>query len=726
MSMAIECLTIDMVNAQEAPQEGTVQQLDLAQCVGNEDATTVIYDRGYFQRYDVTTAEDMLRRIPGVMVILENTEDNQQDRGLGSSGEQILINGKRIAGKVNQITTSLRRIQASSVQCIQLIRGTSPDANVFSEGILVNLIIGEAGEESGKTAWQLTSKFNDKGWFDVEGLVSHNGRRNDLGYLISFEKELWSPSRIGRFRWTNRSREEFYYFPDGSIQQNRLSDDNRDFHYYIFTANLNYEFDNGDTFLINGLYTRKDIESNENIQFTAFNADGTLNRSGIDRKKSTLPLQIEFEIGAEYRKKIADGDFNLIFVYIETDQDFINTRNEIVGNVTSEINRSEDKPLPSEGIIRGSYSWPINSSMNLEIGAEGALNNLDQTFTVFFDLDNNGSVEPQPTLVTEVKELREELFVIHNWMINDRLALESSIVAEASNVSDNFPTSPDQDYFFIKPRADLRYDLTPSDQIQLKIERTVEQLNLGLFVPEFDSNDNEIDAGNLGLVPQTAWEFEARYERRLANDNGAINIRAFYYDIQDFTDKRIIGFDNNDPINGAPISASGSIGDAYHYGVEFKASTRLSMINLPEVVVDIGYLRQESNVTDPFIGTDRIFKSPWQVEFGFRHDVTAWGMSYGMTVEKTGGRFLSRDLNFSSELAFDFNPDLDVFIEKELFAGISVRIEGLGLLPSKEQQNRTLFAVNSNAGTINRTVLRTETFEETRDRRFLISFRGTF
>ena len=135
-----------------------------------------------------------------------------------------------------------------------------------------------------------------------------------------------------------------------------------------------------------------------------------MNRSGIDRKKSTLPLQIEFEIGAEYRKKIADGDFNLIFVYIETDQDFINTRNEIVGNVTSEINRSEDKPLPSEGIIRGSYSWPINSSMNLEIGAEGALNNLDQTFTVFFDLDNNGSVEPQPTLVTEVKELREELF----------------------------------------------------------------------------------------------------------------------------------------------------------------------------------------------------------------------------------------------------------------------------------------------------------------------------
>ena len=83
-------------------------------------------------------------------------------------------------------------------------------------------------------------------------------------------------------------------------------------------------------------------------------------------------------------------------------------------------------------------------------------------------------------------------------MINDRLALESSIVAEASNVSDNFPTSPDQDYFFIKPRADLRYDLTPSDQIQLKIERTVEQLNLGLFVPEFDSNDNEIDAGKSG------------------------------------------------------------------------------------------------------------------------------------------------------------------------------------------------------------------------------------
>jgi len=360
----------------------------------------------------------------------------------------------------------------------------------------------------------------------------------------------------------------------------------------------------------------------------------------------------------------------------------------------------------------------------LEIGAEGSLNNLNQTFNAFFDLDNNGSVEPLPTLNTEVEELREELFIIHNWTINNRLALESSVVAEASNVSNNFDSAPDQDYFFIKPRVDLRYDLTSSDQIQMKIERTVEQLVLNLFVPAFDSNDTEVDAGNLGLTPQTAWEFEARYERRLTNDNGTIDIRAFYYDIQDFTDKRIVGFGNNDPINGAPISASGSIGDASHYGVEIKASTRLSFIDLPEVVVDVRYLRQESTVTDPFTGTDRTFDRSWLFDFGFRHDVTNWGMSYGMTIEKFGGEFVQRDLNFSS--LFTVDTLLDIFIEKELFSGISVRMEGRGLLPSKLGRERTLLAANNNAGTINRTVLRTETYEETRDRRFLISFRGTF
>ena len=723
MSMVIAILTMDMVSVQAARQEGAVHQPDLMQCEEKGEATTVIYGRGYFQRYDVTTAEDMLRRIPGVMAILENTEDNQQDRGLGSSGEQILINGKRIAGKTNQISTSLQRIQANSVHCIQLIRGTSSDANVQSEGILVNLIISDEGLESGKTSWQLTSKFNDKGSFDVEGLVSHGGQWNDMGYLISFERNVWSRPQLKRFRWTNRSREEFYNFPDGSIQQIRSSEHDRDYNQHIITANLDYEFDNGDTILINGLYQQLDIDTIENTQFTAFNADGTLNRSGIDRKES-LPEQVLWEIGTEYRKRLAEGDLNLIFVYSENNLPIIDVRNETLGNVTKEINRSKDDKISTEGIIRGSYSWPITSSMALEVGAEGSRNIVDQTFNAFFDLDNNGFVEPLPTLNTEVEELREELFVIHNWMINDRLALESSIVAEASNVSNNFPTAPDQDYFFIKPRADLRYDLTPLDQIQLKIERTVEQLNLNFFIPKFDATDTEIDAGNLGLTPQTAWEFEARYERRLANDNGTIDIRGFYYAIQDFTDKRIIGFDNNDPINGAPISASGSIGDAYHYGVEFNASTRLSLINLPEVVVDVSYLRQESNVTDPFTGADRSFKRPWQFDFSFRHDVTDWGMSYGMTIEKMGGNAVSRDLNFSSGRALD--PVLDVFIEKELFASISVRIEGNGLLPSKEQRDRTLFAVNNNAGMINRTVLRTENYNETRDRRFLISFRGTF
>ena len=276
--------------------------------------------------------------------------------------------------------------------------------------------------------------------------------------------------------------------------------------------------------------------------------------------------------------------------------------------------------------------------MTLEVGAEGSRNIVDQTFTAFFDLDDNSFVEPQPTVNTQVEELREELFAIHNWTISDRLALESSLVVETSNVSNNFPTVPDQDYFFIKPRADLRYDFTPSDQIQLKVERTVEQLNLDFFVPKFDVTDTEIDAGNLGLTPQTAWEFETRYERRLANDNGTLDIRGFYYAIQDFTAKKIIGYGNDDPINGVPISASGSIGEAYHYGVEFKASTRLAVINLPEVVVDIGYLRQASNVTDSYTGTDRIFKRPWQFDFGFRHDVTVWGLSYGMTLTKWGGQ----------------------------------------------------------------------------------------
>ncbi|HCO09926.1 MAG TPA: hypothetical protein DIT42_02065, partial [Gammaproteobacteria bacterium] len=65
-------------------------------------------------------------------------------RGLGGGGgSEIIINGKRMAGKSNQASGQLDRITAGQVDYIELIRGTSGDLDVRGSGVVVNVILLE-------------------------------------------------------------------------------------------------------------------------------------------------------------------------------------------------------------------------------------------------------------------------------------------------------------------------------------------------------------------------------------------------------------------------------------------------------------------------------------------------------------------------------------------------------------------------------------------------------
>ncbi|MEL0251630.1 MAG: TonB-dependent receptor plug domain-containing protein, partial [Novosphingobium sp.] len=112
----------------------------------NETSGKVEYDPSYFMAYEVQNADDMLRRIPGVAPIIAGIGSAVQTRGFGSGGDQILINGRRVPGKSNEISKILARINVRSVQRIELIRGVSKDIDVQSSGLVVNIVL-RAGEK---------------------------------------------------------------------------------------------------------------------------------------------------------------------------------------------------------------------------------------------------------------------------------------------------------------------------------------------------------------------------------------------------------------------------------------------------------------------------------------------------------------------------------------------------------------------------------------------------
>jgi TonB-dependent Receptor Plug Domain len=141
-----------------------------------------VYDRAALSAMGATTAEDMIRRIPGGSQILDaNNGGGPNQRGFGASGAQILIDGRRISGKSNDMATALRRIDAKQVDRIELIRSTAEGLDVASEGVVINLQLIKGASSKGQGTIEVNARFTvcrSTDWFLMrERLVTLNIRR---------------------------------------------------------------------------------------------------------------------------------------------------------------------------------------------------------------------------------------------------------------------------------------------------------------------------------------------------------------------------------------------------------------------------------------------------------------------------------------------------------------------------------------------------------------------
>ena len=106
----------------------------------SDTGSTISYPAEYFAEYTPLTVNDMLDRVPGIDMILSTGGPNADgDRGLGGSSN-ILIDGKRLAGKANEARSQLDRISAGQVRHIEIVRGTSSTLDVQNSGQLVNIV----------------------------------------------------------------------------------------------------------------------------------------------------------------------------------------------------------------------------------------------------------------------------------------------------------------------------------------------------------------------------------------------------------------------------------------------------------------------------------------------------------------------------------------------------------------------------------------------------------
>ena len=619
------------------------------------DDSTVRYPADYFAEWSPVTAQDMLDRIPGMDSsggfgppggggggfsggfggggpppgFFGRGGGGGGGRGFGGGnrGSEILINGKRTAGKNNSTGGQLSRITSDQVNYIEIIRGTSGELDVRGSGQVVNIVLYDTFTDA-SLQYQAQALQTDNNEISPSGSLSYSGQVGGLNYLVSASH---SDSYTKSISKENSILGDLS--PNDKIYEERTSEGKNT----AISANLDYELNINSSARLNALFSDGD-RPGDVIRRTT---DLTTQPNIASYQRESAPSENDnWEIGGDYEYNTDSGSrYKILFISNEFTNSTTRERFELVGGGKEEKNLFLDSGSTTrERIVRGSYTFDIFSgAQDLEIGAERAQTILDSKLALGIINPLGTPSEAAGGLVpvsldnanSEVEEIRYEPFLIHNWVINSRMSLESSLLYEDSEITQRGDVSKKRDFSFLKPKVDFRYDLTPTWQIRGTIEKIVQQLTFNDFVAATDLQDEDtnVQAGNANLQQEWYWNYEISSEFRLPNDVGVLSGRLFYEDWHDRIERLDVTSDEKNL-----LSANGNIGDGELYGLELNSSIRMRMIGMPNLLLTASLSAEDSKITDPFLGIERRMLGSFRGRntLGFRHDITRWNLNYGV------------------------------------------------------------------------------------------------
>lgn len=665
------------------------RQLQAQDNVG--DDSTVMYPASYFAEYLPVTAQDMLNRIPGISVQgggPRGGNASRGGRGLGSGGggTEILINGKRTAGKSNNSQSQLDRISSDQVNYIEIIRGTSGELDVRGSTQIINVVLFEQLSNT-SVSYEASMDYYQDSEAKPGGSFAYGGQSGQLNFLVSASAEP---------RYQHRELEERSILPDGSpndlIDEDRIREQTT----YSLSTNLDYQFSERSSVRFNALY--QDDDNPTEIDRTTIDVRDGAYLPYFERED--LPgTQSNWEVGGDVEYRFDNGQrFKLLGIANQNDQASIRERFEVFedGSENKNLFLSNSSVL-EERILRGSYTMGLFDGQDIEFGLERSQTTLDSSLALAVDSSSGTPSASHGGLVpvavananTAVEEIRYEPFAIHNWQLNPRMSLETSMVYETSEISQSGDTSKKRDFSFFKPKLDYRFDITPTLQLRLMIEKIVRQLSFSDFVAVIDQGDVDADtqAGNTELRPDYWWNYNLLAEYRLPDDLGVVSANLYKHRHYDFR-QRIDVSPSDDNLR----SAWGNSGKGDMMVLDVRASVRLSMFNLPDVLVTSRASARVSEVTDPITGEVRSFNdySKGQFQLGFRHDIPRWRMNYGMNMNSpiNGDNKLwdLEDIEASRSDGFAM-----AFVEVFAFDNMSFRLDSRNLFDGQNCRDRVRF-----------------------------------
>jgi outer membrane receptor protein involved in Fe transport len=536
----------------------------LAKAIAQEGVDA--YPAAYFAGNQPATAYEMVALLPGFHIQLGDTTV----RGFSGTVGNVLIDGQLPSSKEETVDLLLRRIAASSVERIELIRGA---ADMHGYPVLANVVRNKSTVLRARA--------------EVEGGITHFGTTEDkvaLHLAVQGARSLIELSaNWGRDIGTQNQNgygTRMRFLPNGTPLQ--LSN----YSFPQFTnntgASASYRQPLWDGDLSLGVaykQSRAYSDVSEQIYFPSASLV-----TGLESK-----LARNGEALVDYKRPLADlGQLELFVVHRLTEQDEISQTTNITGTSKSRglFNQRED-------VAR--LAWHYSpGALKLEAGVEGSINVLSSRST----LTQAGAPVILPAANIRLEEKRAELFSTANWRFSPMLMSELGMRYETSTLSQSGDSSLNKDLTFLKPRWLTTFTPMPGQEFRLLLERQVGQLVFRNFASSTSLNGNTVNGGNKNLEPARSWNISLAWEAHFWG-HGSLVLEAkreFISKVVDF----IPVFSGTQVFN-----AVGNIGNGIRDGVSANVILPLDKLGLTGVTATGEAVWHHSRVRDPATGLFR-------------------------------------------------------------------------------------------------------------------------
>jgi len=682
-----------VTDAQSARQNVTAEQ------------DVVTYPATFFSRYQPNSALDMLEQLPGFRMA-----SSGELRGYGSDTGNVLINGRRPSSKRVTVPSVLDRIPASQVDRIELIRGPVRDIELLGEPEVANVVL--LTDVPAAVRWIFTGYVNSdmsaSPWFSNISLSDH---WRSIDYNAGLDIFRVADSE---------TNDEDIQDGSGNLTEERFERGNEK----EFEANFDLSASTwiGETLLT---YSHQ-IGIQDGSEFfvsqrTPLAAGGAPSDEVIDGDSDEFQYEVGITVERVLRPNVTG---NLLVFYSQEDENAFQRQRSIDASGTQTAEKLKDSnQIEKEGILRTELQWTGLPRHTIRLNLEGTYNQVANTQIQTEDTGSGPVTVIVPGASTTIEEYRGDFLLKDIWTIGE-YELDYGLGAEVSKLTQTGDPVVERNLTYLKPHAELSYTPDATRRIRTRLAREVAQLVFEDFISASLFADEDLELGNPNLRPETSWISELGYEQRFGKES-VFKVTLFHHWIEDVQDLIPITLTEEAP---------GNIGAGRRWGVEFEATAALDRIGLPNARLDINARWQDSTVTDPVTGEERVLSATiitsstgdifatdneYVAIIDFRQDLQNSRMAWGwdVTLEADLTEFKVNELDSRNR-----DADLNLFVETTRWLGLKLRLELNNVLDKTEARERNIYTVERDLSPL----LRRQLQHRTDGREIGLSVSGSF